>query len=644
MKKTKENSGITLVSLVVTIIVLLILTGITISMLSQGDGIINKAVDAKTLTELGKLKEELELFKLDQKAKNENFYEESLTAGKNSLFYNTKTDDNEKNIKNVLTTISDKYIDNLEIIKGELLLNTQDKRLIRLAQSLNIKVNPYLIIEGRLMSSDGNLLLVDENGKLTIPENVTKIATGAFSNVEGLKTIIIPGTVKEIESSAFMNNNSLESVIILDGLEKINNNAFKYCTSLKKIEMPDSVTYMGSDVFWGDTKLEEVKLSEKLTGINGWTFQSCKSLKNIILPESITLIGKSAFAACTSLETINLPKNLNTILEKAFGNTTALNTINIDPENENFAIENGILYGKSQGNIVKILNQAVSGDTFTVPNGIKILDSNVLGDYTNITNVIIPDSVTQLSIDFLNNKITNVTISDSNTNYKSDGKGVYSKDGKELIRYYANESLVSLEEGLENIGTQAFSYNTKIVEINFPESLRKIQNSCFNGCSKLNEISLGKNITLLNSNSIYGSSINNIIIDENNENYSIINGALYNKDGTIFISPVKKLGSITSYSIPEGVKEIADSAFASQTKLSSITFPNTLEIIGLQSFHNCTSLTSVEIPSSIKKVGSSCFLDCGVNLTEIIIHKPQGSVAGSPWGCQYGDRAIKWDP
>ena len=46
-KKFKRNKGITLIALVVTIIVLLILAGISISMLTGQNGILNRASEAK---------------------------------------------------------------------------------------------------------------------------------------------------------------------------------------------------------------------------------------------------------------------------------------------------------------------------------------------------------------------------------------------------------------------------------------------------------------------------------------------------------------------------------------------------------------------------------------------------------------------
>lgn len=49
----KKENGITLVALVVTIIVLLILAGVSITMISGDDGIATRASDAKTKTDVG---------------------------------------------------------------------------------------------------------------------------------------------------------------------------------------------------------------------------------------------------------------------------------------------------------------------------------------------------------------------------------------------------------------------------------------------------------------------------------------------------------------------------------------------------------------------------------------------------------------
>ena len=60
MKKTKEKRGITLIALVITIVILLILAGITIQALT-GSGLFGKAKDSKTKSEIAQEIEQLKL-------------------------------------------------------------------------------------------------------------------------------------------------------------------------------------------------------------------------------------------------------------------------------------------------------------------------------------------------------------------------------------------------------------------------------------------------------------------------------------------------------------------------------------------------------------------------------------------------------
>ena len=66
-KKKKLNEGITLIALVVTIVVLLILAGVSIQMLGGEDGIITQAVEAKDRNKIEAIKERINLWKTNEK-------------------------------------------------------------------------------------------------------------------------------------------------------------------------------------------------------------------------------------------------------------------------------------------------------------------------------------------------------------------------------------------------------------------------------------------------------------------------------------------------------------------------------------------------------------------------------------------------
>ena len=364
MKKIRKNKGITLIALVITIIVLLILAGVTIATLRGDNGILTKAEEAKLSTELSGYKEALELYKVEKYSENSNFEEETLTAGKVELNYNTKPTEETGNIKTVIPDISDEYFEKLEVIKGELLINTQDKSEIRVAQSLGIEVNPYDIRDGVLWSSNGNLVLMDENtGSLTIPDSVTAIGEGTFSELEGLKTIIIPPTVKRIEQNAFKNNTTLENVIIQErdgeGLEYIGTGAFSGCNNLKTINLPDTITYIGPTCFLNNIKLDNIILPDNLKIIYDQTFEGCTNLKDIKLPKNLETLSTECLSG-TSLEKLKFPANLKTISTGAL----LINTLQeIDTsENNFFEFKNGVLYTKDLETLVLALPNITNVD------------------------------------------------------------------------------------------------------------------------------------------------------------------------------------------------------------------------------------------------------------------------------------------
>ena len=66
-KLSKKINGITLIALIITIIVLLILAGVSIAMLTGQNGILTQAQNAKQITEIAKIKEDWDVEKLGLK-------------------------------------------------------------------------------------------------------------------------------------------------------------------------------------------------------------------------------------------------------------------------------------------------------------------------------------------------------------------------------------------------------------------------------------------------------------------------------------------------------------------------------------------------------------------------------------------------
>ena len=644
MKKDKrKEKGITLIALVITIIVLLILSGVTISALSGENGIITNAVKAKKMTLLSQYKEEYEMFLTDQVLKDRNFKNESLVAGETNLIYNTQKQGEIGNIYNVIPSLKNNdFSKKLEIIKGELLLNSNDKKEVDMALSLGIKVNPYDIVNGELLSSKGNLLLMDETGTLTIPDSVEKIGDGAFADLAGLKTIIIPGTVKIIGRNAFRNNSTLEKVIIENGVQKIDVRAFSHCSNLLQIIIPDSVTKLAAESFIGCSSLKDIRLSESLTMLENHLFIGCKNLESIKLPNNLNKIGMNVFENCFKLNNISFPTSLNTIGPNPFINCYNLNNITLN-NNTNFTYENGILYSKINNTIEFIAEEELKNKTyFVIPEGIQNFDVSI-SKYSNISRIVIPSTLISINISCLPSSISEIEVKQGNKNYyvEKNINVLYNANKDTLVLCYEKCENITIANNIKYIGRNAFKCSPNIKNLILPDSIESIEDYAFEGFRYNNAtINMGKNVNKIGIMTEYSSSQMqfNFIIDSANPYYAVEDFILYNKDKTIVKATLKSLTG--TYVLKSTVKIIDDSAFRYQRLLDEIILPNGLEKIGNLSFA-WGGLKSISIPSSVNNIDRSAFNECGY-LSKIILDKKKDSIANAPWGAMLGNRIVEW--
>ena len=73
--------------------------------------------------------------------------------------------------------------------------------------------------------------------------------------------------------------------------------------------------------------------------------------------------------------------------------------------------------------------------------------------------------------------------------------------------------------------------------------------------------------------------------------------------------------SLTSVTVPEGVKKICDYAFWDCSSLETLVLPESLEEIGTGAFEGCSSLCEIFLSYNIKTIGDDIFSGCSENLT-----------------------------
>ena len=552
----------------------------------------------------------------------------------------------EGNIYTVLKNSSKKYVDNFEVIKGELYYFAQNDQEGKWAQEIGIKVSPYIIIDGELMSAKDNLGLKDEaTGSIIIPQNVTKIGKGAFSQLQGLKKIVIPGTVKIIDVDAFRGNTTLEEVIIQEGVEVIEQEAFRDCPVLKNVELPTTITKLGNWLFCSCHSITSINIPPNVSSIGSGLFHGCGGLESVVISNGITYISGSMFYNCSKLKQVQIPSTVQQIIA---GDTFAgcVNLTEIDLiNNEHFVYNNGILSDVGGTTIYfasdKILK---SNATFTIPEGIKTFNYNISG-YNNIKKIIIPSSVNKI----INNasfptSLEEVEVKSGNETYISENSCLMSKDRKTLICCFSKEKEITLSEEIVNIGRAAFRTAQNLENIVLPEAVETINLEAFAPLSKLKTLYLGKNVKNLDpvfmvENSSGNRTMADVTISSKNPNYMIKDNIIYSKDGKKIIMVLKYITG--SYTVEDNVEVIGERAFSTQRNLTEVILKNNVKEIS-DSFTYCPNLKRIEIGSGIERISAGAFTSSS-KLSEIIIHKPKGSIANSPFGCMFGERAITWD-
>lgn len=177
------------------------------------------------------------------------------------------------------------------------------------------------------------------------------------------KNVFLPDKINgfligDIGESAFENNDSIERVTLPKQLKNIRKNAFRNCKNLKTINIPSSVNV-----------IEEC------------SFANCTSLKKISLLNDIIIILDKAFDGCTQLEKINMPGTSCLLNKDVFDNTSFYNN------ESNW--ENGVLYvGHCLVTAKDIKN------TYKVKEGTTTIASFAFKDNTELTDVVLPDSIT----------------------------------------------------------------------------------------------------------------------------------------------------------------------------------------------------------------------------------------------------------
>ena len=209
--------------------------------------------------------------------------------------------------------------------------------------------------------------------EIKLPRTCEYIPQEAFANCTGLEKIVMPDTVTFIGASAFQNCTSLSEIGWSPALEIIYHRAFKNCHALKSVSIPNSVTKIYSQAFYDCDGLTDITIPDSVTDFGTYTFYDCDALVNASLGAGITEIPNSAFEHCNVLERVNIPRCVTSIASNAFKDCVKFREIHI-PRSVT-SIDSSAFSHPSNLTIYGV--SGTYAETFAKENNIKFVDSQI---------------------------------------------------------------------------------------------------------------------------------------------------------------------------------------------------------------------------------------------------------------------------
>ena len=394
-----------------------------------------------------------------------------------------------------------------------------------------------------------------KTGAYTIPDTVRELHWSAFNNSTKLTSLNIPKSVRWL-----MNFENLTTLDSLTAINMAQESESDYCTV--------------NGILYNKDMTEMHYVPNAKSGA-------------VTIPDGIeTIYG--AFYNCKKVTQVNIPASVNEIYEDSFDNCTALTKFTVAQDNETYKAVNGALIRKDDNDYLLCVPKAVK--TFTVPDSIYNHDRMRDNAFINC------NSITTLNIganfDFswwwyynahfnICPNLKTVNVDENNVNYKSIDGVVYN-----------NESVVFVPPAYEGV-------------LNVPKFVVSCWDGAFKNCSKLTAVNFSSSYTDTINFDIFNDSyaLENIYFP-NNGNYTIENGAVYNREKTELYHVFD--GTSGEFVIPSGVKYVNENAFINCSKLTKIVINNDLSEFNAN-LYGCTSLKALEVPANITRMYENNF-------------------------------------
>lgn len=196
---------------------------------------------------------------------------------------------------------------------------------------------------------------------------------------------------------------------------------------------------------------------------------------------------------------------------------------------------------------------------------------------------------------------------------------------------YTSLRRVNLPEGITEIPVGCFGYSQYLDNVVLPSTVKSIGRLAFANCyisetvdgvtvkSGINNITLNEGLETIGDNAFYGC-----------QNLTAI--ALPSTLKTIG-SMTFNTTALTTINIPESVTSVGEKAFGNSASLAEVTIPGNIKTISEGMFTACRGLKTITLEEGIETIEAQAFYDCrNPNLTSIRIPKSVTRIGDKAFG------------
>ena len=290
----KNEIGITLIALVVTIVVLLILAGITINMLFSNEGVFKTAEEAANAWNEATINEQASLDNLAEQI-------DTLVNGTNTQTGPVTNPYGED--WDYAWVCNDRVWDNTQYTAGDEVEGDIIAKFYATENQIQPPTFSWINYEIPFAEGTEYHLVIEGTGDMG-PVMDASLGLNAYGYQVLLATYVAEYESTNTIPSSFCIIPYVTEIIICDGITNIGDYAFAGDTALNKITIGNTVKDLGTNIFLSCKSLANLTIPGSVTSVENDAFYGCTNFVNITIQNGVTSIGNNAFRECTNLTNI----------------------------------------------------------------------------------------------------------------------------------------------------------------------------------------------------------------------------------------------------------------------------------------------------------------------------------------------------